>query len=422
MVFERGFIVKNRPTGDLQYVQQMNRRLVLDTLLNHGPMSKIEISRATTLSPTTVGNAIIELQAENLVHEVGKVASPLGRRPTLLDIQWNSRSVIGLAIIDNKVIGVRTNIAAVVQKVSIKKFELSGNIIAVLTAIVDELMEGLGDTSVLGIGLATPGILNRKDGEIETIANYPWKHLKFPGDVLHHRSLPWVIENDTNAAALGEAYFGRGRGVQSFCYVHVGTGIGAGIIVDHHIFLGSHGNAGEVGHITVETKGKKCRCGNVGCLEAHVSWQEVMSLLRDHLPQEMWVDDFETIVDRAGYLRSIYHKGMVSEALVDIADMLAVGISSLVSITDPSLVIVEGIFNQCSEFMNVLQEYTNRRLINLSHGAPLVTTGELSEFASVAGIIVVLLEKYGFLKSPESLLTAPYQFKMPVVIEEIEAK
>ncbi len=422
---ERGFMMDLRPTGDLQYVQQMNQRLVLDTLLNQGPMSKIEISRATTLSPTTVGNAIIELQSQNLVHEVGKVASPLGRRPMLLDIQWNSRSVIGLAVVDNKVIGVRTNLSAVIQKVSIKKIELSAHsadIDEISMSVVKELIAGQDATTIIGIGLATPGILNRKEGAIEKIANFPWNNKKITDKLNLGNSIPWVIENDTNAAALGEAYFGRGRGVKSYCYVHVGTGVGAGIVVDHHILLGSRGYAGEIGHMPVEYKGKKCKCGSVGCLEAYVSWQEVMLLLKNHIPKEKQIDNFETIVDRASYLHSIYNEGDVAKILADVAEILAAGIASLVSITDPSMVIVEGIFDQCHEFMKTLQEHTDRRLINFSQDQPLISTGELGEFASVAGIIAMILDKNGFLRAPEYLNELPYNFEIPELISEIGVK
>ncbi len=402
--------MRHRPTGDLQYVQQMNRRLVLDTLLNHGPMSKIEISRQTTLSPTTVGNAIIELQSENLVQEVGKVVSPMGRRPMLLDIQWDSRSVIGLSIVDNKVLGVRTNIAAEIKKISEKKFELSDDIRSVLQSVISELMDGHDESTVIGVGLATPGILNRSEGEIVNIANFPWKSLKFTGDIMNNHKIPTFIENDTNAAAIGEAYFGRGRGVKSFCYVHVGTGVGAGIIVDRHILLGSRGYAGEIGHMPVELNGKKCRCGSIGCLEAYVSWHEVISLLKDHLPKELSEDDFETIVDRASYLNSIYQKGDVAEILEQVSEILAVGIASLISTTDPSIIILEGIFDQCDEFMRALQKNINRRLINFPHDKPLVLTGELREFAAVAGIVAIILEKNGFLRSSESLLETNYHF------------
>lgn len=403
--------MKQKPTGDLQYVQQMNRRLVLETVLNHGPLSKIEISRMTTLSPTTVGNAIVELQMENLVGEIGKVVSPLGRRPTLLDIRWDSRTVVGLAVVDNQVVGVRTNIRANVQKTCIQEFETNSDIISILKHVVNELMQGQDATRVLGIGLATPGILNRKNGEIENIANFPWKNLNFAREIVQDTSVPWVIENDTNAAAIGEAYFGRGRGVDSFCYVHVGTGVGAGLIVDRHILLGSRGYAGEVGHMTVDWKGKLCQCGSVGCLEAYVSWRAISTLLQENLSdEERGTGDFTTISDRSGYLQSVYSQGNVSSALSEVAEILAAGLASLVSTMDPRMVIVDGIFHKCDEFMATLQRKTKQRLINFTNDQPTITTGELGEFASVAGMIALILEKNGFIRSPESLVSAPYQF------------
>ncbi len=409
-------MMKQRPTGDLQYVQRMNRRLILETLLNQGPMSKIDISRTTTLSPTTVGNAITELQSENLVQEVGKVASPLGRRPTLLDIQWNSRSAIGLAVVDNKVVGIRTNVAASIQKASIHEFSVDRDITKIFQMVIEELLSGVDATTVIGIGLATPGVLDRQLGEIETIANFPWRHLKFPGSILKDRAIPSFIENDTNAAALGEAYFGRGRQMNSFCYVHVGTGVGAGVIVDRHIMLGSRGYAGEIGHMTVDRHGTKCRCGNSGCLEAYVSWRAIAEFLKDEAVHPRY-KDLENVIDRGGFLKAVYESGRKNEVFANVADMLSTGIAALISMVDPEMVIVEGIYEKCDHFMKQVEEQTHFRLTNIVHDKPKIVTGELGEFASVAGIIAMILERNGFLRSQESLLASPYDFQVAQIQE-----
>lgn len=141
---------------------------------------------------------------------------------------------------------------------------------------IAELVErAIADTPrerILGIGIAAPGPLDPRTGIVIQTPNL----IGFEDYPLRERlaeltGLPTVVENDANAAAVGEHRFGAGRGYSHLVYLTISTGIGGGIIVDNRLLWGSRGLAGEVGHMTVEPHGPRCNCGNIGCLETLAS-------------------------------------------------------------------------------------------------------------------------------------------------------
>lgn len=389
--------MKRKPTGDLQFVQQMNRKLILDTLLNHAPLSRVEIARLTTLSPSTVANAISELIDEGLVYEIGTVPSSVGRRPTLLDICWGARSVIGLSFLDNHVIGVRTNLKAEKQETYAREFADDADIVLIAKDAVDYLLKNQNRENVLGIGISTPGILDRELGDIELSTNFPWKKLSLGRVIQEHTGIATILENDTNLSALGERHFGKGRGVNSFAYIHVGTGVGAGLVVDGHILLGNRGIAGEIGHMTVDWRGNACRCGGFGCLESYVNWQAVCASLAKYVQDPELLHGLHSISDRASVIKRMYADELPRQTLDQTAHILGAGIASLVTVTDPQMVIVEGMYRLCDGFMKELRNEVVLRLQNLTGGVPEITLGDLGEEAPVLGAVALVLERNAFL-------------------------
>lgn len=129
--------------------------------------------------------------------------------------------------------------------------------------------------AIRGIGVAIPGPLDNRTGVTYSPPNMPsWQHLPLR-DLFQQQyqayQLPVYIENDANAAALGEYLFGAGRGCKNMVYLTISTGIGGGIILDGKLFEGTSGTAGELGHMSIDWQGERCPCGNRGCLEYYAS-------------------------------------------------------------------------------------------------------------------------------------------------------
>lgn len=132
----------------------------------------------------------------------------------------------------------------------------------------DLALQAKDQCRLAGIGVAVPGIINSEQGVAVEAANLPWNNTPICAFLSEKTGLPVVLENDTNAAAVGESVFGAGKGVSDFFYMAIGTGIGGGIIAGGKLLVGGRQkDAGEIGHIIIDPKGPRCRCGQIGCLE-----------------------------------------------------------------------------------------------------------------------------------------------------------
>src|SRR6266700_762613 len=121
---------------------------------------------------------------------------------------------------------------------------------------------------VAGIGIAAPGPLDSRTGIVYAPPNLPgWEQVPLRALFEERFKVPVFVENDANAAGLGEYLFGAGRGSQHMVYMTISTGIGGGVISDGRIIEGASGTGGELGHMTIDWHGERCNCGNIGCLE-----------------------------------------------------------------------------------------------------------------------------------------------------------
>lgn len=141
-----------------------------------------------------------------------------------------------------------------------------------MCAAVTEIELRLQSSKMVGIGIGVPGIINLANGMIRQSPNLPgWSDFPVRDDIERRLRTHVILENDANAAALGEKWVGAGRDASGLCMITVGTGIGGGLILDGRVWHGMDGMAGELGHMTIDPNGALCGCGNLGCIEAYAS-------------------------------------------------------------------------------------------------------------------------------------------------------
>jgi glucokinase len=146
---------------------------------------------------------------------------------------------------------------------------------------IGQLRERFGKESLAGIGIGVPGFINLKDGVIRNCANIPaLENFPIRDEIGRRLETSVILENDANAAALGEKWIGAGRDVDDLIMLTLGTGIGGGIISDGKVLRGHTGMAGELGHITAVPYGNPCGCGNRGCVEKHGSATSIVAQAR----------------------------------------------------------------------------------------------------------------------------------------------
>ena len=146
----------------------------------------------------------------------------------------------------------------------------SDKVIAQIKKGIKKIITGT-DVKIKGIGIGAPGIVSTEKGTVENPPNFPgWEKVNLGKIIKEEFKIRVFVENDANAAAIGEMIFGVGRKYDSFIMVTLGTGVGGGIIINKKIYRGEFGAAGEIGHITIDFNGPRCNCGSIGCIEAYI--------------------------------------------------------------------------------------------------------------------------------------------------------
>lgn len=169
------------------------------------------------------------------------------------------------------------------------KTEASEGYDAVVKRIVSAVVSASGPMAEKpsAVGLAVPGAIDFEKGVVTRSPNFPgWRDAPVARDVSALLGAPVVIENDANAAAVGEGWIGSARGAENFVMMTLGTGVGGGVVLDGRVWRGSTGMAGEIGHIPVREGGRMCGCGKRGCLEVYASANAVARTARERIGEE----------------------------------------------------------------------------------------------------------------------------------------
>jgi glucokinase len=258
----------------------------------------------------------------------------------------------------------------------------------------------LRNTELMGIGIATAGILDTRRGIVTTSPNLPGWHNIPLRDVIAARSgLTTYLINDASAAALGEHRFGAGRGFDNLLYLTVSTGIGGGIIINGELYSGADGCAGEFGHMTIEADGPECHCGNFGCLEALASgWaiaREAVTRINQGERSSIaeLVDGIENITAETVAKAARQGDRLACDIIAKAANYLGIGLANLVNIFNPELIIIGG---GLSKMGNMLLEPARKVIKDRAFRLPAQSVRIVrARLGSNAGIIGAAIHVFG---------------------------
>ncbi|MFF3844700.1 ROK family protein [Streptomyces sp. NPDC002328] len=276
--------------ANLLGVRSHNAALVLDLLRTAGAdgISRLELAERTGLTPQAVSKITARLRDEGFAAEAGRRASTGGKPRTVLRLVPEAGHAVGvhldrdelrvvLADLDGAVVGERcvpldlgAGAEAVVGAVVRETEGVVGEVLGVAAGEAggDSAARGAGRgaAALLGVGVALPGPLDHVRGVLHRVTGFPeWDGFPLRDALARRLGVPVVVDKDTNAAALGLAVGGE-RG--SFAYLHLGTGLGAGLVIGGSVHRGARTGAGEFGHQVIQLDGPPCPCGNRGCVEA----------------------------------------------------------------------------------------------------------------------------------------------------------
>jgi predicted NBD/HSP70 family sugar kinase len=283
---------KQYRTGDQNWVRERNVAIVLNYLWEAGqPISRADLTKISGLNKSTVGSLLAQLQSWGLVKESGISNQRPGRPGVLIDINPDAGRIIGAEIGVGFITVIVADMKAKVLWRRNTETTAAGKRLTELSqAEVLEQAEHLlqeaiteattCDCRLYGIGLGVPGLVNHATGTLLFAPNLDWRNVPLR-DMWHQRfGVPVVVENEANAAALGEHMLGVAKQLDSFVYLSAGVGLGGGLVIDGQLYGGTGGYAGEVGHMTLEPEGPQCNCGNRGCWEMLVGPRAILQRVR----------------------------------------------------------------------------------------------------------------------------------------------
>ena len=248
-------------------------------------------------------------------------------------------------------IGIVSDKGKLVKSISIKTEADCGpkTVIANIIKGVETILSK-NKLKIQGIGVGCPGVVSIKKGIVENAPNLPgWKNVKLGPIIKEKFGYKVHLENDANAAAIGELMFGAGKKFDSFVMVTLGTGVGGGIVFNKKIFRGEFGAAGEIGHISIDVNGPKCNCGSTGCIEAYAGnsylKEQIRSELKDYPDSKVWQlieNDLSKvsprIIQAASEKKDAYAKFVIER----MGKQLGAALASLSNLLDISTFIIGG--------------------------------------------------------------------------------
>ncbi len=247
----------------------VNRSAVLAQLGAQGPASRADLARSLGVSPALMTQLTKDLLTDGLIVELEHSPSQGGRPARMLGLAASAGRAIGVKVVADHVAFVEVGLDGAVMRSASEPFDATATtLLADLASLLERFIAGGADIRVLGIGVGVPGAVDRQGNGVVDSTQLGWNQVPVGETLRRALDLPVIVENNVNALAMAERLYGVGRRHDSFLVVTIGTGVGAGIVVDGVVLRGSSGGAGEIGHTPVLEGGPLCSCGNTGCLEA----------------------------------------------------------------------------------------------------------------------------------------------------------
>ncbi|AVH94828.1 ROK family protein [Streptomyces sp. WAC00288] len=342
-------------------LRRENRTAVLQRLYFDGPMSRFSLGPATGLSSGSVSNVVAELVAEGIVEEAGSVDSAGGRPRTLLRVSPGSGFMIGVDVGETRIRIELFDLALTELARTERPLAVGGphpheryEVGVVVGHVRDGIAEVLRTADVpaeqlLGIGVGVPGIVARtpEDGAVVHGQTVDWEAVPLERLLREHvelpASVPYWIDNGAKTLGQAEMWFGAGRGARSAVVVLFGSGVGACVVTDPT----GPGRAVEWGHLKVRVRGRRCRCGALGCLEAYAGAEALLERWREAGGRPPEGADEETAL--TAMLTAAYpaEAGTPPDAtalavLEETAEYLGAGFADLINLFQPERILVGG--------------------------------------------------------------------------------
>jgi len=249
----------------------VNRSAILAQLGARGGLSRIELSEILGVSPALITQLVKDLVRDGLIHEAGHADSSGGRRAVQLELSVDVGTAIGVKVAADHLVAVEVRIDGTVVRSASEPFVADArDAVSVLAAHVERFIANGSERPILGVGVGVPGTVADPEAGVVDSTQLGWSGVPLGRELRSTLGLPVLVDNNVNAVALTQLIYGSAQGCDDVLVVTIGTGVGAGLVLDGSIRRGYAGGAGEIGHVPVTADGAQCHCGNRGCLESEI--------------------------------------------------------------------------------------------------------------------------------------------------------
>lgn len=384
-------------TGDGAYIKKINRSIILGKIIEHGMISRANLSKITGLNKATISVQVANLLDEELVYETTQEHNVVGRRPIMLSINNDAGYVLGIDFDYRNIQYTVSDLGG--NSVQYDSLDLNtDNYDKIVYLLIDHIKMyqkkySIGRYGLVSVTIGIHGTVSNEE-MIDFVPSYQWKNKDLKTDLERKLDIHISIENNANLSAYAERVYMHHDSNNLLCIL-LSSGIGTGIMIDGKLHKGYHGYAGEMGHMIIQPNGKKCRCGNHGCWELYSSEPnslEDLALLLGR--RQITLADVETCIKE---------HDPTTEAFIDkfIVD-LSIGLNNIINLYNPETLVLTG--ELLKLIPNIINKIKNHLNSSVSKYGNLVIS-ELGNKSCVMGACALAIQD--FLSVPELILTMP---------------
>ncbi len=392
-------------TANKTLIRQVNLTLILKLIREESPISRASLARRLGLNPATISSNVKILLNEGLIREVGAGTSSGGRKPILLEIDQSARYVIGVDVQKDKVVVAVVTLDGTIlcskEQIFVTHFSKETVLSTIYSTIDSAISCKYLDLDICyGIGVGMHGIVDVVRGISIFAPAFAWHNVEIQELLEERYKVPVKIDNDARAMALGEKWFGCTGDIDDFLFINIGGGIGGGLFIGGKVHRGYSGTAGEIGHIKVAENGKKCVCGNSGCLDTEATVKSILDEIEEVRTQsaDSWYNDSLregrsiTINDVSD--AAIAGDVFTRELLHRVGYYLGRAISDVLAVVNPQMIVIGGEISPLLDFiLPTLKETLESFSLQESLEGMEIKGSSLHEKAGIIGAATLIIQR-----------------------------
>lgn len=383
------------PAASQELIRNINNNLILESILNYGPISRADLSKKLNLTKATISAIVQDLIDHSLVVEIGSKDTHVGRKPILLCFNQKCAYAISIDLNAEYIAVYLSDLKG--EKIYSSRYKNnldSATLLEKLKAIIKHIITLVPDSEygVVGITIGIHGITF--NNEVIFTPYYNLTELDIASDLNKTFNIPVYIENEANLSVIGEKTFFNDY--SNIVNISIHTGVGLGLIINNKLYTGYNGFAGEFGHSIVVPNGKPCPCGNNGCLEQYVS---ETSLLRQYSQLKgLEIKDVDVLI--SDYLYGDIEANQVIKSFID---YMSIAVNNILTTFNPHIIIINSAIT--TYLPNIIEKIKNSMNSRMSKYINIVPTTLQNNSILLGGVYIV---SKNFLKIDNLVLGSKY--------------